>query len=103
MLKLMPLRPNPHRNQEATGFHQRMQLHALQQIGRSLGLFSSVGSQHRGDDEGYSREEKDDPAAELQFCPNCGSTTHFTLTAGAVAKFGNIQLCVWRMRGILPK
>src|SRR6202453_1103066 len=56
-----------------------------------------------GTTKGYSREEKDDPAAELQFCPNCGSTTHFTLTASAVAKFGNIQLCVWRMRGILPK
>jgi hypothetical protein len=38
--------------------------------------------------KGYSREDKDDPAAELRFCPNCGSTTHFTL------KFGNIQLGV---------
>ena len=47
-----------------------------------------------GTPKGYSREDKDDPAAELQFCPNCGSTTHFTLTASAVAKFGNIQLGV---------
>jgi hypothetical protein len=47
-----------------------------------------------GTTKGYRREDKDDPAAELQFCPNCGSTTHFTLTASAVAKFGNIQLGV---------
>jgi hypothetical protein len=30
-----------------------------------------------GTTKGYRREDKDDPAAELQFCPNCGSTTHF--------------------------
>lgn len=47
-----------------------------------------------GTTKGYSREDKDDPAAELQFCPNCGSTTHFILTPSAVAKFGNVQLGV---------
>jgi hypothetical protein len=47
-----------------------------------------------GTTKGYSREDKDDLAAGLQFCPNCGSTTHFTLTASAVTKFGNIQLGV---------
>src|SRR3984957_18510112 len=47
-----------------------------------------------GTTKGYSREDKDDPAAEVQFCANCGSTTHFTLTASAVAKFGNIQMGV---------
>jgi hypothetical protein len=47
-----------------------------------------------GTTKGYSREDKDDPAAEIQFCPNCGSTTHFTLTPSAVAKFGNVQLGV---------
>jgi hypothetical protein len=35
--------------------------------------------------KGYSRDDKEDPAAEVQFCANCGSTTHFTLTASAVA------------------
>jgi len=44
--------------------------------------------------KGYSREDKDDPAAEVQFCANCGSTTHFILTASAIAKFGNVQLGV---------
>jgi hypothetical protein len=47
-----------------------------------------------GTTKGYRREDKDDPAAELQFCPDCGSTTHFILTPSAVAKFGNVQLGV---------
>jgi hypothetical protein len=53
---------------------------------------SEVGIE--GTTMGYSREDKDDPAAEIQFCPICGSTTHFTLTASAVAKFGNVQMGV---------
>jgi len=40
----------------------------------------------------YCREDKDDPAAQIHFCANCGSTTHFTLTQSAVAKFGNVQM-----------
>jgi hypothetical protein len=39
----------------------------------------------------YSREDKDDPTAEIHFCGRCGSTTHFTLTESAIAKFGNVQ------------
>lgn len=39
----------------------------------------------------YVREDKDDPAAEVHFCERCGSTTHFTLTPSAVAKFGDVQ------------
>src|SRR6188508_3069844 len=39
--------------------------------------------------KGYCREDKNDPAAEIQFCAKCGSTTHFTLTASAASKFGN--------------
>ena len=42
-----------------------------------------------GATRGYSREDKDDPAAEVQFCETCGAITHFTLTESAVAKFGN--------------
>ncbi len=38
--------------------------------------------------------DKEDPAAEIHFCANCGSTTHFILTASAVAKFGNVQMGV---------
>ncbi len=47
-----------------------------------------------GATKGYSRDDKTDPAAEIHFCANCGSTTHFVLTASAVAKFGNIQMGV---------
>ena len=43
----------------------------------------------KGPAKGYSRTDKDDPAAEVQFCPDCGSTTHFVLTASAQSKFGN--------------
>ena len=38
---------------------------------------------------GYRREDKDSPNAQVQFCPTCGSTTHFVLTSDAVSKFGN--------------
>ena len=39
--------------------------------------------------QGYCRDDKDDPGAEIRFCAKCGSTTHFILTASAVARFGN--------------
>ena len=39
----------------------------------------------------YSREDKDDPAAENHFWGRCGSTTHFTLTESAISKFGNVR------------
>jgi len=42
----------------------------------------------------YQRVDKVDSAAEVHFCGNCGSTTHFTLTPGAIAKFGNSLLAV---------
>jgi len=42
-----------------------------------------------GTASGYSREDKDDPGALLQFCAKCGVTTHFVLTASAAAKHGN--------------
>jgi hypothetical protein len=47
-----------------------------------------------GTASGYCRTDKDDPGAEIHFCPSCGSTTHFTLTQSAVAKFGNTLMGV---------
>jgi hypothetical protein len=47
-----------------------------------------------GASTGYSREDRADPAAQIQFCAKCGSTTHFTLTPSAVAKFGNTMMGV---------
>ena len=42
----------------------------------------------------YSRQDKADPSAELHFCPSCGSTTHYNLTASAIARHGNVQMGV---------
>ncbi len=62
--------------------------------GAQWGYFhpSEVGIE--GPTKGYSRHDKDNPSAELQFCANCGSTTHFILTASAISKFGNSQMSV---------
>jgi hypothetical protein len=43
---------------------------------------------------GYSRQDKPDPSADVRFCGGCGSTTHFELTASAVARFGNTMMGV---------
>jgi hypothetical protein len=42
-----------------------------------------------GSARGYCRTDKVEPNAQVQFCPTCGSTTHFVLTEQAIAKFGN--------------
>lgn len=47
-----------------------------------------------GEAQGYSREDKDDPGARLQFCASCGVTTHFVLTANAAAKHGDVVMGV---------
>lgn len=47
-------------------------------------LVSSDGKTSR-----YRRSDKPDPAAEIHFCANCGSVTHFNLTESAIVKFGN--------------
>jgi hypothetical protein len=47
-----------------------------------------------GSTRGYCRTDKDDPNAEVHFCAECGSTTHFVLTKGAISKFGNTLMGV---------
>lgn len=42
-----------------------------------------------GATHGWTRTDKPDPAASVRFCPTCGTTTHFTLTEAAAARFGN--------------
>ena len=37
----------------------------------------------------YVRQDKAEAGAEIRFCPACGTTTHFTLTESAAARFGN--------------
>ena len=57
--------------------------------GARWGYFEPSQVSVEGAATGYCREDKDDPAAAIQFCASCGCTTHFTLTESAVAKFGN--------------
>lgn len=57
--------------------------------GARWGYFHPSEVSVEGAAQGYSRDDKDDPAALLQFCARCGATTHFVLTASAVAKHGN--------------
>jgi hypothetical protein len=45
-----------------------------------------------GTTQGYCRDDKADPVAQIHFCRHCGATTHFVLTESAVAKFGNVQI-----------
>ena len=73
----------------APRLHPRLQLHAVPQDRRALGLFHRRRwSAFDGPTRSYRRTDKADPAAEVHFCGECGATTHFTLTAEAVARFG---------------
>lgn len=47
-----------------------------------------------GETKSWSRTDKPEPNAEVHFCPQCGATTHFTLTATAQAKHGNTLIGV---------
>jgi hypothetical protein len=47
-----------------------------------------------GDTNGFSRSDKEEPNAQVRFCPACGVTTHFVLTESAAAKFGNSMMGV---------
>lgn len=57
--------------------------------GARWGYFDPSQVRVEGTAQGYCRDDKDDPAARIQFCATCGSTTHFTLTESAAARFGN--------------
>lgn len=57
--------------------------------GARWGYFQPSDVSVEGATLGYSRADKDDPNAQVQFCPTCGSTTHFVLTDSAIARFGN--------------
>jgi hypothetical protein len=44
-----------------------------------------------GETHSYCRRDKAEAAAQVQFCPICGSTTHFTLTESVAAKLGDVM------------
>jgi hypothetical protein len=56
--------------------------------GARWGYFDPALVNVRGATRSYRRRDKDEPGAEIHFCGACGTTTHFTLTPEAVAKFG---------------
>jgi hypothetical protein len=62
--------------------------------GAQWGYFTPSDVRIEGSTRGYRRADKEDPNAEVNFCAQCGSTTHFVLTAGAVSKFGNTLMGV---------
>jgi hypothetical protein len=62
--------------------------------GARWGYFHPSEVSVEGATKGFSRGDKDDPAAEIRFCETCGTTTHFVLTPSAIAKFGNVQMGV---------
>lgn len=57
--------------------------------GARWGYFHPSEVTVEGATNGYSRADKDAPNAVVQFCPRCGSTTHFVLSESAIARFGN--------------
>ncbi|HEX8238740.1 MAG TPA: aldehyde-activating protein [Allosphingosinicella sp.] len=62
--------------------------------GARWGYFPPSEVRIAGEAAGYCREDKEAPDALLQYCATCGVTTHFVLTAGAVAKHGNVVMGV---------
>lgn len=57
--------------------------------GARWGYFHPSEVAIEGTPKGYCRQDKEDPAVAIQFCANCGSTTHFALTASAASRLGN--------------
>jgi len=62
--------------------------------GARWGYFHPSEVNVEGATQGYSRDDKADPAAQLHFCQKCGATTHFVLTESAISRFGNVQMGV---------
>lgn len=63
-------------------------------LGARWAYFAPSEVSVEGATAGYRRQDKDDPAVEVRFCPTCSSTTHFRLTASAIEKFGDVQMGV---------
>jgi hypothetical protein len=57
--------------------------------GARWGYFHPSEVSVEGPAKGYCRDDKDDPNAEVRFCPTCGVTTHFVLTESAASRFGD--------------
>jgi len=62
--------------------------------GARWGYFHPSDVKIVGNSKGYRRRDKDQPNAQVHFCVECGSTTHFVLTERAIAQFGNTMMGV---------
>ena len=62
--------------------------------GARWGYFHPSEVEVQGTTQGYCRQDKADPASQVRFCGTCGVTTHFVLTPGAIARFGNTMMGV---------
>ena len=48
--------------------------------GGAWGYFASIDVEIAGQTNGYRRSDYPEPAVEMRFCSNCGTTTHWILT-----------------------
>lgn len=62
--------------------------------GAQWGYFDPTEVTIAGHSSSYRRHDKDEPAVDVHFCPQCGSTTHFRLTEQAVSKLGDVMVGV---------
>lgn len=53
------------------------------------GYFNPADVEIEGATGSYKRTDYPQPAVEMHFCKDCGSTTHWTLTKEHVARIGN--------------
>jgi len=53
------------------------------------GYFTTMDVTISGETRSYTRNDYPQPAVEIHFCNNCGSTTHWVLTEEYVASSGN--------------
>lgn len=53
------------------------------------GYFNPADVKTTGDTGNYTRNDYPEPAVEIHFCQNCGSTTHWILTKEHVASTGS--------------
>lgn len=60
-------------------------------VGARWGYFDPAEVEVSGPTARYQRRDKAEAGAEVHFCPDCGSTTHFRMTAAAVAKHGDVM------------
>ncbi|MCB2085102.1 MAG: GFA family protein [Sphingomonadaceae bacterium] len=62
--------------------------------GARWGYFEPAEVTVEGKSASYRRTDKDEPAVDVHFCRQCGSTTHFRLTKAAVATHGDTMMGV---------